>query len=64
MEFDLVVDHVLDIVDRREVIGRIDDVRVHVVLGPADGTPRRGDRLAVYAERHCVLSMDEHHRPT
>jgi ABC-type sugar transport system ATPase subunit len=64
VEFDLVVDDVLDVVERRDVIGRIDDVRVHVVLGPADGTPRRGDRLPVHAERHCVLSMDEDHRPT
>lgn len=53
--FDLVVDDVVDVVDRREAIGSIDGIRVRVGLSPADGMPCRGERMRVHAGRYAVL---------
>jgi ABC-type sugar transport system ATPase subunit len=51
----LVVDDVVDAVERREVIGRIDGIRAHIVLRAEDGTPRPGERLHVHAEQFTQL---------
>jgi ABC-type sugar transport system ATPase subunit len=50
-QFSLVVDHVVDLVDRREIVGRIGDVHVHVVLPPDGTAPAPGDRVLVHAEQ-------------
>jgi len=55
-EFSMVVEDILDLVESREVAGRIGDVRVHVALPATDGTPRLGDRVLVHAERLCDLA--------
>ena len=54
-QFTLVVDDVLDLVEYREVIGRIEGVGVHVPLSAADSLPRRGDCIAVHAERFAEV---------
>jgi ABC-type sugar transport system ATPase subunit len=56
LEFTMVVEDVLDLVERWEVVGRVDGVRVHVALQTAGGVPRPGDRVLVHAERSCDLS--------
>jgi ABC-type sugar transport system ATPase subunit len=56
--FALVVDDVVDVVEHREAIGRIDGVRVHAVLRSEDGTPHRGQRLLVHASRYSELRGD------
>jgi len=56
LQFSMVVDDVFDVVDSREIGGRIGDVRVHVALSGTDETPRPGDRVPVHAERFCDLS--------
>jgi ABC-type sugar transport system ATPase subunit len=51
VEFSMVVDGILDLVDHREVAGRVGDVTVRVRL-PIDGTlPRPGERLLIHADR-------------
>ncbi len=58
MPFTLVVQVVVDMVERREIIGHVGDVRVRLALSMDEATPRTGDRLVVHAERFCVLSSD------
>jgi len=53
--FTLVVEDVLDVVEHREVIGRIDGVPVRVPLGAPDLLPRRGEWITVHAERFAEL---------
>jgi len=55
LQFSMVVDNVFDVVDSREIGGRIGDVRVHVALSGTDETPQSGDRVPVHAERFCDL---------
>jgi ABC-type sugar transport system ATPase subunit len=47
--FALTVDGVLDVVDRREVVGRIGDVRVHVTMDELAAVPERGATIRVHA---------------
>jgi ABC-type sugar transport system ATPase subunit len=51
LEFSMVVEDLLDLVEWREMAGRIGDVRVHVALPAAADSPSRGDRVQVHAER-------------
>jgi ABC-type sugar transport system ATPase subunit len=50
VEFDMEVEELLDLVDRREVVGRIGRVRAHVVVPAAAEMPRPGDRVLVHAD--------------
>ena len=54
-QFTFVVESVVDMVERREVVGHIDDVRVRLALSPDDRAPQPGDCLTVHPERLCVL---------
>jgi ABC-type sugar transport system ATPase subunit len=56
LQFSMVVENVFDVVDSREIGGRIGDVRVHVALSGTDETPQPGDRVPVHAERFCELT--------
>jgi ABC-type sugar transport system ATPase subunit len=56
MEFLMAVEARLDLVDRLELLGRIDDVRVHVVVAAGVEPPQPGDRVVVHAER--AVRMD------
>jgi hypothetical protein len=51
----MVVDETLDLVEHREMVGFIGDVRVRVELPVAGETPTRGDRVVVHADRYCNL---------
>jgi ABC-type sugar transport system ATPase subunit len=55
LECSMTVEHVLDLVESREIVGRINDVRVHVDWPSASGTPSPGDRVAVHAARFYDL---------
>ncbi len=55
LEFSMAVEDVVDLVESREIVGRIGDVRVHVALPGTGHTPSRGDRVLVHAERACEL---------
>ncbi len=54
--FPMVVERVVDLVDRRELAGRIGGVLVHVPLLPADSAPAPGDHVRVAADRSSVLT--------
>jgi ABC-type sugar transport system ATPase subunit len=56
LQFSMVVDETLDLVEHREMVGFIGDVRVRVELPVAGETPTRGDRVVVHADRYCNLS--------
>ena len=56
LEFSMTVEHVLDLVDSREAVGRIGEARVHVALPGSDGAPAAGERLLLHAERWCELA--------
>lgn len=51
VEFWMVVDDLLDLVEHREIVGSIGAARVHVILPPTGDAPRRGDRILVHADR-------------
>lgn len=55
LECSMTVEHVLDLVQSREIVGRIDDVRVHVEWPPASEMPSPGDRVTVHAARFYDL---------
>jgi ABC-type sugar transport system ATPase subunit len=55
LECSMTVEHVLDLVESREIVGRINDVRVHVEWPPASETPSPGDRVTVHAARFYGL---------
>jgi ABC-type sugar transport system ATPase subunit len=55
LECSMTVEHVLDLVESREIVGRINDVRVHVEWPPASETPSPGDRVTVHAARFYDL---------
>lgn len=54
----MVVDDVMDLVDHREIVGRVGAVRVRVGLPEAAEPPRRGERLRVHGERACDLGEE------
>lgn len=56
VEFRMIVEGLLDLVDHREIAGRIGDVRVHVIAPPDADVPERGARVLVHAERGCDIS--------
>lgn len=53
LEFWLVVEELLDLVDRCEIVGRIGTVRVHVAAPAMAEVPQPGDRVLVHADRAC-----------
>ena len=55
-EFSMDVEDVMDLVEYREVVGRVGDARVHVPV--TDGTAQPGDRVLVHAERVCDLTRE------
>lgn len=50
-EWPVLVEDVVDLVDWREVTGRVNDVRVHVELAASEPAPPRGARVMVHATR-------------
>jgi ABC-type sugar transport system ATPase subunit len=54
-EFAMIVEDVLDLVDSREIVGRIGDARVRVSWPGADEAPTRGSRVLAHAERWSEL---------
>jgi ABC-type sugar transport system ATPase subunit len=54
-EFWMVVAELLDLVDHREIVGCIGNVRVHILAPATAEVPRRGDRMLVHAERACDM---------
>ena len=54
-EWSMLVENVLDLVESREIVGRIGEVRVHVEWPAADATPSPGERVTVHATRFCDL---------
>jgi ABC-type sugar transport system ATPase subunit len=54
--FAMVVEAVVDLVVRREIVGRIGDVSVHVAVPDGDEAPASGDRVRVYAQHACPLA--------
>jgi ABC-type sugar transport system ATPase subunit len=55
-EFSMVVEEIADVVEYREMVGRVGDVRVRVPLPPTGDAPAPGDRALIHAERCCVLT--------
>jgi len=55
-QFEMVVDHVLDLVESQEIIGEIGGTRVHVELPAGADAPRPGDRVPIHAGRWSELS--------
>jgi ABC-type sugar transport system ATPase subunit len=55
VEFWMVVEGLLDLVDHREIVGRIGAVRIHVTAPPGADMPERGARVLVHAERGCEI---------
>jgi ABC-type sugar transport system ATPase subunit len=55
-EFSMVVEGIADLIEYREMVGRVGDVRVRVPLRAADAAPEPGDRVVVHAERFCELT--------
>jgi ABC-type sugar transport system ATPase subunit len=56
LQFSMVVEDVVDLVEVVEIAGRVGDRRVHVAVPPALGRPAAGDRLIVHADRVCELA--------
>ncbi|HMF62148.1 MAG TPA: hypothetical protein VK595_17330, partial [Vicinamibacterales bacterium] len=53
VEFWMVVEELLDVVDHLEIIGRVGTVRVHVAAPATAEIPQPGDRVLVHADRAC-----------
>jgi len=51
VQFLMQVEAIIDSVDAKEIVGRIDDVRVRVRLEDGQEAPTTGNRIAVYAPR-------------
>jgi hypothetical protein len=49
LEFTMIVDSIVDLVDHQEVAGRVGDAMVRIRL-LASGAPKPGARLTVHAE--------------
>ena len=56
IEFSVVVEDVLDIVESYQVVGRVGDVRVHVEVPFMSALPRRGERMVVHATRSSEIA--------
>ena len=54
-QFVATVEGVVDLVDSRELVGRIGDVRVRVGLPSSSDAPEHGSRLLIHAERFYEL---------
>jgi hypothetical protein len=52
----MTVEEVLDLVEHREIVGRIGSVRVHVAAHGPGEPPQPGDCLPVHAGRWCELA--------
>lgn len=50
-EFSMIVDSVLDLVDHREIAGRVGDAIVRVRLPAASDTPKPGERVLIHANQ-------------
>jgi ABC-type sugar transport system ATPase subunit len=50
LEFSLVADTVIDLVDRREIAGRIGTVRVRVTVPPSTPVPAAGEHVLVHTD--------------
>jgi ABC-type Fe3+/spermidine/putrescine transport system ATPase subunit len=55
LEFSMLVEQLLDLVDRREIVGWIGAARVHVAAPSQGPLPQRGDRVAVHADDVCNI---------
>ena len=55
-QFTIVVDDVLDLIESREIAGRIGDVRARITIAVGAAAPSRGDRVLVHAEHVCPVS--------
>jgi ABC-type sugar transport system ATPase subunit len=53
MEFSMVVETILDLVDHREIVGRVGDAVVHVRLPLSAETPRQGEGVLIHADQSC-----------
>ena len=53
LQFTCVVEEWLDLGERREIVGRIGEARVHIAVAGTQAFPARGDRLVVHAGRAC-----------
>ena len=56
MEFRMVVEEVVDLVDRRDVVGTIGTRRVHIAWPSGALVPRQGEPVTVHATRACGVS--------
>jgi ABC-type sugar transport system ATPase subunit len=56
LQFSMVVQDIIDLGDSRQIVGRIDGVRVQMAVRGAEHTLQRGARVLVHAERACELS--------
>jgi len=56
LEFSMIVDDLLDLVERRELVGRVGETRVHVAIPGTGETPQRGDRSLIHTERYYDLA--------
>jgi tungstate transport system ATP-binding protein len=54
-EFTMIVDSVLDLVDHREIAGRVGDAIVRVRLPAASDTPKHGERVLIHADQASEL---------
>jgi tungstate transport system ATP-binding protein len=59
LDFEMVVDDVLDLVDHYDVVGRIGVTRVHVAARAGSAPPQRGDRIVVHAARGGIIPLEE-----
>jgi hypothetical protein len=55
LEFSMLVEQLLDLVDRREIVGWIGAARVHVAAASQGPLPQPGDRVAVHADDVCSV---------
>jgi ABC-type sugar transport system ATPase subunit len=56
IEFEIEVEDLLDLVDYREIVGRIGAVRVHVAAPVSADVPKPGERILVHADRACDVT--------
>ena len=56
LQFEAIVEDVLDLVESRTLIGRIGGMRVQAALHPEQEMPARGERVILYADRFYELT--------
>ena len=54
-QFSMVVEQILDLVDRQEIVGRVGEAYVHVELPAGLAPPAAGARVLVHADRSYDL---------